>query len=218
MKIVKWIPWLKLIAIGNIMGEHNLRGEGDIDLFIITEAKKIWLSRFFCIAVTKILGLRPSQDSIQNKICLSFFITGDNLNLSALRLEAKDSGIKDDIYFTYWLAGLVPIYQFDETYKKFIYANAWLFEQLPNWQINIPSQRHYSGKPLSAFYYDVMDMLFGGLEKQFKDLQMKILPFELKKIMNLDSRVVINDKILKLHANDRRNEYRQLYENKINRI
>jgi len=213
--IFKYIPWLELIAVGNIMGEHNLRDEGDIDLFIITEAKRIWLSRFFCVAVIKFLGLRPSPNRQQNKICLSFFVSQENLDLDSLRINAEDNNSKDDVYFTYWLAGLIPVYERSDIYNKFILANNWFKGQLPNWQKNIPSQRRKIVKPISAFYLEVVDMLIGGLEEQFKNLQMKLLPAGLKNIMNSDSRVVINDKILKLHANDRREEYRQLYNSKI---
>ncbi len=213
-KIFKLIPWIRLIAVGNVIGEHNLRGEGDIDLFVITEAKRIWLSRLFCNAITKISGLRPGPDKIRNKICLSFFISDDNLDLNYLRLGAE-GGQKDDIYFTYWLVGLIPIYNLGDTYQKFILANFWLNQQLPNWQETGQSQRRNSGSSPSAFYQEIIDLLIGGLERQAKSLQLKLLPANLKSIMNLDSRVVINDRILKFHANDRREEYRRLFNDKL---
>jgi len=216
--IFKLIPWIKLIAVGNVIGEHNLRHEGDIDLFVITAAKRIWLSRFFCNAITKILGLRPSPNKIRNKICLSFFISDDNLDLNYLRLSSGGEQKKDDSYFTYWLVGLMPIYNPDQTYQKFISANPWLVEQLPNWQVTGPSGRRNSGSSPSAFYQEIIDLLIGGLEPQAKSLQLKFLPANLKRIMNLDSRVVIDDRILKFHANDRREEYREIFKDKIERI
>ncbi len=217
-RIFKIIPWIKMIAVGNVIGEHNLRSEGDIDLFVITAAKRIWLSRFFCNAITKILGLRPSPNKIRNKICLSFFISDDNLDLNYLRLSSGGEQKKDDMYFTYWLVGLMPIYNPDQTYQKFISANPWLVEQLPNWQVTGPSGRRNSGSSPSAFYQEIIDLLIGGLEPQAKSLQLKLLPANLKRIMNLDSRVVINDRILKFHANDRREEYREIYKDKIEKI
>ena len=51
------------------------------------------------------------------------------------------------------------------------------------------------------------DLLIGGLDAQFKKAQIKLLPPKLKNSMHQDSRVVVNDEIIKLHANDRREEY-----------
>jgi len=211
-KIFKVIPWIKMVAVSNLMGEHNLRDESDIDLFIITEDKKIWLTRFFCIVISKLLGWRPQVGKTRDKICLSFFVSQEKLNLSDLRLKSKR-----DIYFIYWLAGLVPIYDIDETYEQFILANNWLIEQLPNWQ-PFRQRQQLKLKPFSAFYGEMIDLLFAGLEQRLKIIQLRLLPTDLKNIMNRDTRVVINDQVLKLHLNDRREEYQRLYENKIRNL
>ena len=123
-----------------------------------------------------------------------------------------------DIYFIHWLAGLAPLYDAGGVYEKFIQANLWLNNYLPNWSPNLAAARRQVGPLKSEFYHDIMDLLFGGLEPQFKALQLKLLPPRLKDLMNLDGRVVINDETIKLHANDRREEYREKFKEKINNL
>ena len=202
-RIFKSIPWIKMIAVGNIIGTHNLKKESDIDLFIITEENRVWLTRFFCILITKILGLRPKPENMQDKICLSFFISEDAMNLEKFMLTREK-----DIYFIYWLAGLVPVYDKDGIYNKFIGANGWIKNYLPNWGAGEVNYRRDAGRSFSRFYRDVVDMFFGGLERRIKEIQLEIMPRQIKDIMNIDSRVVASDKIIKLHVNDRREEYR----------
>lgn len=218
-RIFKLVPWIKMIAVSNIIGAHNLKKESDIDLFIITEPGRVWVTRFFCVVITKILRLRPKEGNARNKICLSFFISVEAMDLRGLMLKDKitDSSAPDisDIYFIYWLTGLVSIYDANNTYEKFIEANSWIKEYLPNWQPAEVNYRRNAGQGFSWFYRDAVDMIIGGLEKELKKIQLKIMPETLKSIMNKDTRVVVNNQILKLYANDRRAEYRDRLKEKL---
>lgn len=205
-KFYKVIPWIRLIAVGNLMGADNLKPESDIDIFIITENKRLWLVRFLCAGLAQVFGLRPRPGKTKDKICLSFFISEQAMDLSPLM-------IKDDIYFIYWLAGLTPIYDSGSVYKRLIEKNGWLKERLPNWQENNQSAMRDGGLGFSRFYRDVVDMLIGGLEPNFKKLQLRFLSKNLWRLMNMDKRVIMNDKVLKLHSNDRREEYRDRMSN-----
>ncbi len=255
-KLFKFIPWIKMIAVGNIIGSHNLKKKSDIDFFIITESGRIWITRFFCAGLMELLGLRPKEGDEQDKICLSFFVSEEAMDLKELMLGARKQagstapvatgdygavgwaemdlqglmlgGGKDtwcpighqvsgmpDIYFIYWLAGLVSIYDKDGVYKRFVKANSWLKEYLPNWQTSRLVNQRNSGKGFSNFYYDLVDLLFGGLEKNVKKFQLKKLPKNLKDLMDKDTRVVINDQVLKLHVKDRREEYRKKWRERL---
>ncbi|MFH0972516.1 MAG: hypothetical protein V1768_00770 [Patescibacteria group bacterium] len=136
-KIFKFIPWIKMVAIGNIIGTYNLNEQSDIDLFIITKNNKIWTTRFFCVGLLTILGIRPKENNKKDKLCPSFFITEGAMDLSQLMLYNNSEDILTnniDIYFIYWLTGLVVIYDVDKTYEKFIGSNSWIKQCLPNWQ------------------------------------------------------------------------------------
>ncbi|MBI4812465.1 hypothetical protein HY798_03445 [Candidatus Falkowbacteria bacterium] len=206
-KIFAFIPWIKMIAVANIIGPHNLRNSSDIDLFIITEKKRIWLARFFTAAVTQLLGLRPKKNDIRDKICLSFFISEEAKNLKRLTLNGKE-----DIYFIYWLAGLTPLYDQNESYVELIKANSWINKYLPNWRLADIVKRGRVELRFPRLFGALVDIVFGRFERHFKKLQIKLIPPNMKAIANKDTRVVINDKVIKLHINDRRETYREMFE------
>lgn len=201
-RLFKFVPWVKMIAIGNIIGPNNMRNAGDIDFFIITERKRIWMTRAMCVLIAKLLRARPDLYKTRDTICLSFYATEDNLDLTELTYG------KSDYYFLYWLACLLPVYDTKNFYKKLINENKWLISQLPNWKKGIVSEKRKIKPRKSVFYHDIIDMFIGGLEPWAKKKQLQIMPESLARAINHPSKaVVINDKFLKLHVNDRREEY-----------
>ncbi len=209
-RIFRFIPWIEMIAIGNIIGSHNLKDDSDIDFFIITKKNRIWISRFFTTLIAKLLLLRPRVNNVRDKICLSFYLSEDNLDLQKLHLPEKK-----DWYFIYWLSGLVPIYERNNNYQKLIDHNQWLLKFLPNWQV-MQVVDCYTISPLRSWVYrDIVDFFLGGLETVVKKMQLRILPNDLRLLMNQDTRVVINDRILKLHVTDRRQKYLDLFQKRV---
>ncbi|MFH0891349.1 MAG: hypothetical protein V1867_01050 [Candidatus Falkowbacteria bacterium] len=210
-RIFKFIPWINLIALSNVIGADNLKDESDIDLFIVTEPKRIWITRFFCAGFLKLLDLRPKENKTKNKICLNFYVAAGSLDLKSLTLNGGK-----DIYFVHWLAGLIPVFDKHGTYGALIEKNGWVLEYLPNWSYpKRPLSRQTAGEGPSGFYRDVVDMFVGGLEKDLKAWQLRKLPTALKKGMNKDTRVTINDQVLKLHSKDRREEYRRRWQERL---
>lgn len=207
-RLFKFIPWIRMIAIGNQMGADNLRDESDIDFFIITDVNRIWITRWFCAGLAKILKLRPKPDKRRDTICLSFYISAERLDASGLML-AHDKC--HDIYFVQWLANLAVIYDRGSAYREFMLANSWISEFLPNWAPSQPVPARDAGPGFSDFYRDIVDMLIGGADQIVKRIQLRIMPEVLHCAMNIDTRTVVNDKILKLYINDRREEYRERY-------
>ncbi|MEA3398180.1 MAG: hypothetical protein U9R06_00350 [Patescibacteria group bacterium] len=211
-RLFKFIPWIKLIAVGNMIGGNNLKKSSDIDLFIVTSQKRIWITRFFCVGLAKSLRLRPTPANKQDKICLSFYIAEDAMDMRRLMLNNKK---EDDPYFVYWAAGLTPIYNQGLVYEKFIQANKWLFECLPNWSPVKTVKIRDAGSGFNHLYRDTADLLIGGLESAAKNWQLKIMPKKLKSVMNEGTNVVVSDNVLKLYATDKREKYREKFLKKI---
>ncbi len=204
--IFKYIPSIKLVAIGNLIGAHNLKNESDIDFFIITKKGTIWTSRFITTSLMKLARLRPTTNNQKDKICLSFFVTENNLNIDKFRIN------KNDTYMKYWLADLYPVLNCKNTYNKLINSNNWLKKELPNWT-KIIANAKYRVEPLKKT--NRMRKKLYIYEKLLKKIQLKIIPKELKSIMNLNTKVIINDDVLKFHTKDRRKKYNDLYTKKI---
>jgi hypothetical protein len=139
---------------------------------------------------------------MKDKICLSFYISEDSLDLSGLLLE-------NDIYFHHWLAGLIPVYQRGNAYQKFLRANAWNNSCLPNWQPPEPLESRVVEITFWQFSLGkIIDVLTTGLEPLLSWLQIKILPDKIKEKANRGTGVIITGSLIKLHVNDRRGWYR----------
>lgn len=208
--IFRLVPFIRMIAVSNIIGAHNLRDGSDIDLFIITSSRRLWLTRLFCAGLAKILGWRPTPSVKRNRICLSFYTSLDALNLVSLKLE------KDDLYFNYWLAGLVPIFDRYQTYGRFIKENAWIKDCLPNWQEARVNSLNGIKKQLSHVH--ILSGVLDKLEKKSLDFQLKIMPLALKSLINVDTRVRVDDKIIKLYLVDRRREFLEKFSLRLDQV
>ncbi|NTW22910.1 hypothetical protein HGA34_05235 [Candidatus Falkowbacteria bacterium] len=211
-RLFRWLPWIKLITVGNLIGGHNLRRESDIDLLIVTAKGRLWASRLLVTTITKFLGWRPQAGNNQDKICLSFWASEEGLDFSGFRLPGGDP------YFRYWLAGLYPIYDNDSVYDKLIAANSWLAQELPRWSPKATVRWRRVGGRIGLLAAAVFDRLFGWSEKLARKIQLRLMSPELKRLANQDTRVVVNDCVLKFHANDRREEYRRRLAEKLQGI
>lgn len=208
IRLFSWLPWVRLICLANTIGTHNLRPGGDIDLFIVTKPGRLWLTKLFATAFTQLAGLRPRPGHIADTLCLSFLVDETALNLASFRSA-------DDLYFTYWVAGLVPLYGNPAVYEKLIAANTWLKDALPNWTTACAEPRLRF--TLAAKKSDWLAWL-AALEKPARRLQEKIMSPTIKQIANLDSRVVISDHVLKLHTVDRREYFKAEHTRRLTRI
>jgi len=204
-QIFRFIPWVEMVAVGNLIGVNNLRDGGDIDLFIVARAGRLWLVRFFTTALMTLFRLRPRPGAERDKICLSFYASDQALNFEELLLN------HDDWYLVYWLAGLRPIFDRNHNYEKLISNNAWLKEKIPNWFPAGSATRHEVEQGDGKFYNKFVDIIFGSWEKTLKSWQMKHFPGEIKSLMNQDKRVIVNDNMIKLHTNDRRGVFQEKF-------
>ncbi len=191
--LFKLCPFVQLVALANVIGTYNLRDGSDIDFFIITTSGRIWLSRLYCTGLAKILNRRPNIRTKRDKICLSFYLSQEHLNLQDLHLSGGDP------YFYYWYHKLILLYNKNRVYEQFLQAN----------------KRPVSSESRNS---SITESNINFFERQAKRIQLKIMPFPLKQAMNNSVGVVVNDQVLKFYRRDRRQEYAEKYENQIKKI
>ncbi len=216
-KIFRFIPFIRMVAVCNTLAYSNAREESDIDLFIISKKGKIWLARFFSILLVKFLKIRPKEDKKKDTICLSFFVDESDLDIQSVMIGEKD------IYFPYWIQQLMPIYDPDGLYKKFMTANSWYKEYLPNAYNNIFSKM-VTEKKISKFASGIFSLIFSPkilnhwLDDFYRVFQIRIIDRNLKSMVNVDTGVIINEQMLKFHVDDRREMFFKQWKEKTNRI
>jgi len=190
-KFFSFIPFIEAVFFTNIIGQGNLRVGSDLDFLLLVKPHRLWLARLMAALPFKILGMRPKIENKQDKICLSFYLNADNLDLSEMTL-------KDDPYFRFWLASLFPLYDPKNIYSALWEANPVIAQHFPN--IVFPKS-NYICPSTNRPYLNYLDRILGRLQKAF-------MPQALKE------KALINEQTLKLYLVDRRAELAEKYEAK----
>ncbi len=207
--LIQWLPGIELICLANNIGTHNLRRQSDNDLFIITRQGRLWTTKLWATLILALTHLRPTTKHNTDRLCLSFLIDDSALDLSSCRLET-------DAYFTYWLAGLVPLYGNQNLYKKLLNTNQWFSDALPNWSLvnNQPSYRFHK-KITTSLPPKILKNFFETAAKYFHG---KLMAKDLQTLANKNKQVIITDHILKLHTFDRRTYFQTEYDKRLTNL
>ncbi len=194
--LIAHLPFIRLVAIANTLAFNNAKRDSDIDLLIITRPGRLYLARFLVTALMQIMGWRRHGQKIDNRICLSFYLSADHLNI-------KDLSYQDDPYLVYWLANLHPLVD-KLIFAEFLQANKWAHPYLPNRFTNLSSLANVAHRS------NWLERLLGGvvgnmLEYVTRRLQIFLIHRHKKSRLNDGtSAVVVSDSVLKFHESDQR--------------
>ncbi|MDP3726793.1 MAG: hypothetical protein Q8Q96_00580 [bacterium] len=122
---LRLIPTVQLLGISGALAMKNADKDDDIDLFVIAKKNKLWMTRAFLVIILELLGLRRrrKEKNTANKICLNMLIDEAFLSLS------KE---KQDLYGAHEVVQMLPLFERNNTYTRFITANLWVKNFLPN--------------------------------------------------------------------------------------
>ena len=127
-KIIKQlsrIPTIQLIGISGALSLENSGGDDDIDLFVIASKGSIWLTRLAMINLLVLLGRyrRRNEREVSDKICLNMII-----DETALVFPKE----RQNLYTAHEIVQLMPVFERNDMYKKFMGENKWVEKFLPN--------------------------------------------------------------------------------------
>lgn len=212
---LRWIPFVRTVFVCNTVAAGHPDPASDIDVFIVVRHGRLWLTRFLATVVLSLFGLRRHGKKITDRICLSFYVTDQALNLEPIAL------LPSDIYLVYWIAQLVPVYDPDHLYDEMQRVNQWArayvamppsYDLLKRWRVD-DTKISYA---LKGIFEKMWEGRYGDLlESQAKGFQAARMKARENMRGGASSHVIINDTMMKFHENDRREQYREEWINRV---
>ena len=123
LKLLKKIPWITMIGVTGSVAAFNSAPDDDIDIFIVTKKRRIWLTRMLVVLILKTVALYRTPEDFAKKLCPNLFITEDTMSWPKA---------ERNLYVAHEIMLLQPIYYKCNAYFEFIAANKWVFEYFPH--------------------------------------------------------------------------------------
>lgn len=205
-RVEKWawvfrrLPFVELVAVCNYLPLGVVDACSDIDIFVVTRAGRIFVARVFVTVFLHLLGLRRHGEKVKNRFCLSFYVSEKALGMREILLP-------DDIYFAYWMIALWPVYGEKVVWEKLQAENQeWVGDYLEGGRLII--RDYISGKSLiGRFWEKILNGKLGNwLERRLREFFQK--RHAARKDLPANASVIVDEKRLKFHNNDRREYYR----------
>ncbi len=208
-RMMRFVPWVRFIGVVNTLAIDNARPESDIDFFVVVRRGRMWLTRLLVTLLVQALGIRRHGTNIADRVCLSFYVSDQAMNLEAWSLE------HDDPYLTFWVTQVVPLFERPGTWRRFREANAWIQTHLPHGLAVAPTPYFgdlWFAKALRMLPEMLLTGAFGDVvERLARWLQQRVMEGKRKMPRPHPTDVVVSDTVLKFHEADRRAEYREAF-------
>lgn len=122
-KILNLFPHIQLIALTGALAMENSDKNDDIDFLIITSKNYLWSTRLASNLLLSRYRRKPAQKKTKNKACLNIFLAENSLKIRT-----------QNLYTAHEIAQMKPILQRGNAYFRFLNANSWVKNYLPNWK------------------------------------------------------------------------------------
>ncbi|TSA46276.1 hypothetical protein D4R52_00840 [bacterium] len=200
LKGLRFIPFLRCVAISGSQALLNSDAKSDIDLFIITDKNRIWLARMFVSLYFQVLGQRRHGGKIAARFCLNHYLA-----LNALIEKDRN------LYTAVEYASLVPALGISE-FRNFLRQNHWITDYLAspvfeasNNFFNIEFSR------LQTFFEKILDWSVAPLLD-------RLLGHYQKKRIRMQEHILVSDSELSFHPGSRGQTVLARFQGEIRRL
>ncbi len=138
-KFIASFPYIESVSISGALSKGYYDDDGDIDFFIITSAKHLWLARTLLVIYKKLFLLNSKK-----YFCVNYFIGSNHL-----RIPEKNAFTATE------LLTLIPIFG-DQVFNKFLGENIWAQKFYPNKSVSKNYLLETFKKPLLSRYIEFL--------------------------------------------------------------
>lgn len=162
------LPWVQMIFLTGSVASLNAQKQDDIDVWLIVDPRRIWLTRafdFFLYAFTgkrRLSGDGTELERLNDKLCFNFYSTTAVL---ALQEQTTSSAMQ--------FIDALPVFVRDfRLYQQLLAENRWIEKYFPSWyqrEVEMTKKLPESAKNLKkslwplAKFFDVVDYVAGVL-------------------------------------------------------
>jgi predicted nucleotidyltransferase len=126
LKLLGKVPWVVLIAITGSVAAYNTKADSDVDVLVISNKNRLWITRFFVTLILKITKKFPNIDGEKGKICTNLFIDERNLSWDPN---------KRNVFVAHDIVLMQPIINKGNTYLKFLNTNKWVLNYFAQFHV-----------------------------------------------------------------------------------
>lgn len=130
LSTIRTLPWVKMIGITGSVSAFNASKNDDLDVLIVCQKDRIWLTRLFVSIILILMG-KYANKVHKNKIC-------PNIYMDESELQWKPEN--QNIYVANDILQIYPWFYKDDIYFKFIAKNLWIKKHFGLFNINLPKK------------------------------------------------------------------------------
>ena len=190
--LLRLAPFVRMVGINGSLPMGKATKESDIDFFIVTKKKRLWTGRFFAILFVQAIGLRRYGKKIAGRICLNRYQTEDYLII-----HPQDK--KNAFHHSF----MIPLWQADNLYGKFIKANKWFSRYGYKFKNQLPDQNlfwNFLDRSVQFIGELIFDFFLGDWgEKKLGQYQKERIRRDPRTKKSPKGSIFVSDKELRFH-------------------
>ena len=200
-----WLQWLPGVRFIGVTGSLAMRGavaEDDIDLLVITASGQLWLTRALVLGALWVMGVKRSDNSRvehPDQACANVFLSEADLTLP-----------DHNLFIAHEVCQMLPLAG-PSAYERFLEANEWVREYLPQWE---PAAPHWEDRRALRLIQRVLEIVAHPLRDR---LERAVAQRQMERIRRKHARghnpqVVITPTQLRFNPQDHGREILRAYE------